>query len=136
MSFNLKRFLRRTPPAVLRWYFDVRCSGLSQHIDWDTPTRAQLEGLVDALNALTEADVIIAEFEQVGHLCNPIGQTALQSVVARNTRILSLLQCAEGDEARGLILLLEDATLFEQALTAAYADSLRYGPSWSLGGLY
>jgi len=131
MSFNLKRFLRRTPPPELRRYFYAQCNGLSAHIDWDTATPAQLDALIGAINASEKRDAVLADFEQVEHLCNPIGQTAMRSVVATNAHILSHLQGTEGDEARGLILLLQDATLFEQALAAAYADGLRYGRAWS-----
>jgi hypothetical protein len=131
MGFHLKRFLRRIPPAGLRHYFDARCNGLSDHVEWETPTQAQLDTLVDAINALAQRDTVLADFEQVENLCNPIGQRALQSVVAADAHILSLLQCAESDEARGITLLLEDTTLFEHALAAAYADRLRHGRSWS-----
>jgi hypothetical protein len=129
MGFNLKRFLRRTPPAALRQYFDAR--RLSINIDWDKPTNAQLEALFQTINALPPRDVVLADFEQIELLCNPIGQRAIQSLVARNGRIRSALQCAQSDEARGITLLVEAATLFEQALMAAYADNLRYGRSWS-----
>jgi hypothetical protein len=129
MGFNLKRFLRRTPPAGLRQYFDAR--SLPRDIDWEKPTKSQLDALFDAINSLSQRDAVLADFEQIEYLCNPIGQRALQSVVARNAHILSLLQCAQGDEARGITLLLEDTTLFEQALAAAYADGLRFGRSWS-----
>jgi hypothetical protein len=131
MGFHLKRFLRRTPPAELRQYFDARCNGLSDHVGWESPTQAQLDTLVNAINALAQRDTILADFEQVGNLCNPIGQRALQSVVAADAHILSLLQSAESDEARGIALLLEDTTLFDHALAAAYADRLRHGRSWS-----
>jgi hypothetical protein len=129
MGFNLKRFLRRTPPAGLCQYFDAR--RLPINIDWEVPTKAQLEALLQTINSLPQSDSILADFEQIELLCNPIGQRALQSVVSTNPRILSLLQCAQSDEARGITLLLEDAKLFEQAITAAYADGLRYGRSWS-----
>jgi hypothetical protein len=131
MGFNLKRFLRRTPAAALRQYFGARGCSLSDYIDWEKPTKAQLDALFDATSSLPQGDAVLSELEQIELLCNPIGQRALQSVVARNAHILSLLQCAQGDEARGITLLIEDATLFEQALTAAYADNLRYGRSWN-----
>jgi hypothetical protein len=131
MGFNLKRFLRRTPPAGLRQYFDARGTGLSIQADWQTPTQRQLDALFDAINATTQRDALVADFEQVEHLCDPVGQKALQSVVATDARILALLQCGESDEARSITLLLEDATLFEHALAAAYAERLRYGRSWS-----
>jgi hypothetical protein len=131
MGFHLKRFLRRTPPTGLRQYFNARCNSLSDYVEWETPTQAQLDTLVNAINALVQRDTILADFEQVENLCNPIGQRALQSVVAGDAHILSLLQFAESDEARAIVLLLEDTTLFECVLAAAYADRLRYGRSWS-----
>jgi hypothetical protein len=131
MGFHLKRFLRRTAPAELRQYFVARCNSLSDHVGLETPTRAQLDTLVSAINALAQRDAVLADFEQVENLCDPIGQRALQSVVATDAHILSLLQSAESDEGRGIALLLEDTTLFERALAAAYADRLRHGRSWS-----
>ena len=131
MGFNLKRFLRRTPPPALRQYFDARGRDLSGHVDWDKPMTAQLAALFDAISSSLQRDAVLADFEQIEHLCNSIGQRALQSVVARDAHILSLLQSAQGDEGRAIALLLNDATLFEQALTAAYTDGLRYGRSWS-----
>jgi hypothetical protein len=131
MGFNLKRSLRRTPAAALRQYFGARGCGLSGYIDWEKPTKAQLDALFDAINSLPQREAVLSELEQIELLCNPIGQRALQSVVARNAHILSLLQCAHSDEARAITLLIEDATLFEQALAASYADNLRFGRSWS-----
>jgi hypothetical protein len=127
MGFNLKRFLRRTPPAGLRQYFDARDTSLSIQADWQNPTQRQLDALFDAINATTQRDALVADFEQVEHLCDPVGQKALHSVVATDARILALLQCGESDEARSITLLLEDARLFEHALAAAYAERLRYG---------
>jgi len=115
MGFNLKRFLRRTPPTALRQYFDARVTSLSGQADWDTPTQAQLDALFDAINATDQHDAVVANFEQVEHLCDSIGQKALQSVVAGDARVLSLLQGAESDEARSITLLLTDTTLFEHA---------------------
>ena len=68
----------------------------------------------------------MADFEQVEHLCDPIGQKALQSVVAADPRLLALLQCRESDEGRSITLLLDDATLFEYALAAAYAENRQF----------
>ena len=131
MGFHLKRFLRRPPPAGLRQYFGARCDGLSDYVESEIATQAQLETLVTAINASVQRDTILVDLEQVENLCNPIGQRALQSVVAADAHILSLLQSAESDEGRGIALLLEDTTLFERALAAAYADRLRHGRSWS-----
>ena len=38
-----------------------------------------------------QRDALVADFEQVEHLCDPVGQKALQSVVATDARILALL---------------------------------------------
>jgi hypothetical protein len=90
-----------------------------------------LDKLVGQINAVTQRDAVLTDFEQVEKLCDPIGQRALRSVVAADGHILSLLRSSQSDEVRAITLLVEDEALFERALAAAYADRLRYGRSWS-----
>ena len=132
MGFNLKRFLRRTPPDVLRQYLDARKSGLSDRVDWQDPKQTGPDALFNAITALAEGDrdVIITDFENVEQLCDEVGQIALYSVAAGNGRVLSLLQPAESNVAKSITLLLTDETLFEHAIAAAYTDRRLMGPSW------
>ena len=133
MSLNLKRFLRRTSPDVLREYFDSRKSGLLVRVEWENPSQTGPDVLFGAISALPprEHDAIITDFEHVEMLCDPTGQRALHSVAATDVRILTLLKAAVSDEARAIELLIASDSLFEHALVAAYADRLRSGRSWS-----
>ena len=60
-----------------------------------------------------------------------VGQIALHPVAAGDARVLSLLQSADSNVAKSIMLLLAHDTLFEHALAAAYADRLLMGRSWS-----
>ena len=133
MDFNLKRFLRRTSPAVLRQYLDARKISLTDWVDWQNPTRTQPDVLIGAIVALNlrDRDTIITDFENVEQLCDPVGQIALHSVAIGDARVLSLLQSADSNVAKGIALLLAHDTMFEHALAAAYADRLLRGRSWS-----
>ena len=51
MGFNLKRFLRRTPPDVLRQYLDARKSSLSDRVDWQDPKQTGPDALFAAITA-------------------------------------------------------------------------------------
>jgi hypothetical protein len=133
MAFNLKHFLRRVPPAMVRGLIVARHTSLQSLVDWADPTQTQPDRLFGAIAGLTQGnrEAIIADLENADQLCNPIGQVALHSVVVLDARILSLLKSADSDEARSITLLLANETLFERALAAAYADRFRYGRSWS-----
>jgi hypothetical protein len=60
-----------------------------------------------------------------------VGQIALHPVAAGDARVLPLLQSADSNVAKSIMLLLAHDTLFEHALAAAYADRLLMGRSWS-----
>jgi hypothetical protein len=60
-----------------------------------------------------------------------VGQMALHSVAAGDTRVLSLLHSANSDVEKSITLLLADGVLFEHALAAAYCDRRLLGRSWS-----
>jgi hypothetical protein len=133
MDFNLKRFLRRTPPDVLRQYLDARNRGLSDQVNWRSPTQTEPDALFAAITVLPQRDrdAIITDFENAEQLCDMVGQIALHPVAAGDARILSLLQSADSNVATSIMLLLAHDTLFERALAAAYADRLLMGRSWS-----
>ncbi len=133
MGFNLKRFLRRTPTAGLRRYFDARNITLSDRVEWEDPTTTQPDRLLEAMNVLDQRvrDLVIADFERTDQLCDPVGQKALHSIAARDASALALLQAEDVDEVKAIALLVQYEALFEYAFAAAYADRLLKGRSWS-----
>jgi|tagenome__1003787_1003787.scaffolds.fasta_scaffold20870611_1 hypothetical protein len=133
MDFNLKRFLRRAPPSMLRQYLYARKSELSNKIDWQDPKQTGPDALFAAITALTPRgrDAVITDFENVEQLCDMVGQMALHSLAAGDTRVLSVLRSASSDVEKSITLLLADGVLFEHPLAAAYCDRRLFGRSWS-----
>ena len=133
MAFNLRRFLRRSPPGTWRAFLDGKGVVFSKAIDWEVPEPELLRTVLNSIEGLAEADrnKISADFEQIEKLCNPIGQLMLQSVVADNPLLLSQLRSAESNESRAIMILLDHQRLFDQALALAYAENLLNGRSWS-----
>ena len=79
MGFNLKRFLRRISPEMLRQYLDARKISLSDRVDWEDPAHIQPDVLLGAITALVQFDreIVITDFENVELLCDIVGQRAL-----------------------------------------------------------
>jgi hypothetical protein len=133
MGFNLKGFLRRISPEMLRQYLDARKISLSDRVDWEDPAQNQPDVLLAAITALVQRDreIIITDFEDVELLCDVVGQRALHSVAGRDASVSSLLRSADSNVAKSITLLLADDRLFEHALAARYADHLLMGRSWT-----
>jgi hypothetical protein len=133
MAFHLKQFLRRTPATVVRAYARAKCKRLDDGIDWQRPAQTTPEAIADTIQGLLlrEREAVISDFEQVHRLSDEIGQRALHSVIVRDSHLLSLLQGADSDQARAMLVLLEAPELFDHALAAAYADRMRNGRFWN-----
>ena len=116
MGFNLWLFLRRTPPVVLRDYFNAMGVTLPETVDWEAPAPAFQRVAFNAIESLAQAqrDFVTVDFEHVEQLCNPAGQMALYSLAATDTSLLSGLRTAESDEARAVMVLLEHRGLFDE----------------------
>jgi hypothetical protein len=133
MSFNLPRFLRRTPPKSLEQYFNARQTALPGPPNWNAPHSDLLGALRQAIDALDETtcERVITDLERANKLCDAVGQLALRSAVANNPALLSRLESENGDESRALVVLLEDESAFDRALAISYGDHRRNGRSWS-----
>ncbi len=133
MSFNLLRFLRRALPSDLHRYFATRGILFSKPVDWTAKPAALLDSLKAAIEALPErvSEKVFEEFERIGQLSDEIGQRALQSFIEHDEAVLQKFHSCNGTEARGLFVLLTNEDAFDHALTAAYAERLRHGRSWS-----
>ncbi len=106
MSFSLPRFLRRTPASSLEAYVAAR--GLSRF--WKTKPKALLGNLQKAIDELgePERENVFGDFERVDQLCDEVGQSALQEALAYDPAPISRARSCDGDEARGLLVLLKD----------------------------
>ena len=133
MSFSLPRFLRRTPASSLEPYIAARGISGFEGLNWESQPKALLRKLQKAIGALPnpERETVFDDFERVDQLCNEVGQTALREAVASTPALLSRIRSCEGDEARGLHVLLNDPAALDRALATAFASRHRLGRSWS-----
>ncbi len=132
MSFSLPQFLRRTSPASLREYIEHRCLSGFEGVDWGAKPQAYVDAVGKVINGLSEDAVakIIEDFERVSQLCGEAGQLAIRHAIL-DEALLNHIQMLDGDEARGLALLLVEPDLIDNALAAGYADRRYGGRSWS-----
>jgi hypothetical protein len=92
-----------------------------------------MDSLKAAIESLSERERerVFEDFERVDQLSDEIGQRALHSLIEHEEALLCRFHSCSGSEARGLLVLLTNAEAFDHALTAAYAERLRHGRSWS-----
>jgi hypothetical protein len=133
MSFSLPRFLRRMEPSDLQGYFKVRAIHFTEQIDWTAKPAALLDSLKAAIGSWSERDRerVFEDFERVDQLSDEFGQRALQSFIEHDEALLRRFHSCDGNEARGLFVLLTNEVAFDHALATAYAERLRHGRSWS-----
>jgi hypothetical protein len=113
----------------------IAARGISgfEGIDWESQPKAILRNLQKAIAALPspERETVFDDLERVDQLCNEVGQTALREAVASTPALISRIRSCEGDEARGLLVLLYDPAALDRALATAFASRHRFGRSWS-----
>lgn len=126
--FSFPNFIRRTPPDRLRSYFVARLQTVPQ-IDWSSQKRELQTALASFVRELPQrqAEQVYADFEQVNQLCDEPGQLALRSMVVED---LDRFDALEGNEARGLRVLVADPSGFRRALSIAYSARLSHGRNW------
>lgn len=127
--FSFPNFIRRTPPDRLRGYLVERLQ-TDPGIDWSADKREVQTALVSFVQALPQrqAEQVFADFEQVHQLCDEFGQRALRTMVVED---LEAFDALDGNEARGLNVLVKDPSGFRHALSIAYSERLYHGRNWS-----
>jgi len=133
MSFNLPKFLRRTPTESLRTYFDERRLEPLAEIQREASGRELIEDLRAAIERLpdSERERIYNDFERVSQLTDDIGQLALRAMLNDAPDLLAALSEIDSHEGRALLVLLRQPKEFDRALSAAYADRLLNGRYWN-----
>lgn len=120
-------FIRNTPKASLRDYFDHAGVPLSPAINWDGPddvTRPLLQA-VDGMDEVARATVV-SDGERVSVMADEAGQAAIYSV-AQAPELLDGLQNAH---ARSLWMFLREPAGFRHAEEVRFTDERRRGRMW------
>lgn len=126
--FSLPHFIRRTPSGQLRSYFKNQHQ-IDPELDWDSDKRELHAALLSFVQQLPrrEGEQVYADFEQVDQLCDEVGQRALRAMVLDG---LAEFDELDGNEARGLSMLVGNPSGFRHALSLAYSERLHHGRSW------
>src|SRR5688572_20282801 len=110
---SVATFVRKTPAAELRAYFDNRGILLPDALDWSGPEAGLARPLLQAVDEMDlETRARIAnDFERVGEMSDEAGQTAIFSVAQDRERLAALPNGC----ARALWMFNHDPVRFRQA---------------------
>ena len=125
---SVTSFIRNTPTASLRAYFDQSGIALLIPVNWDAPEPEVIRSLlraVDDMDDITGAR-LANDAERVTSLVDEAGQAALYSV-AQNPDQLDALQ---NSHERSLWMFLHNPVGFRHAEEVRFTDERRRGRMW------
>jgi hypothetical protein len=125
---SMTSFIRNTPTARLRAYFQQTGIDLPSTVDWAAPQTEVVRPLLAAVDEMDEAAQarVRNDAERVSEMADEAGQTALFGVA----RDRDALETLENRFARALWMFLNDPTAFRQAEEARFTDERRRGRMW------
>lgn len=121
-------FLRSTPPALLRRYFQQTGGAFPANFEW-TASQPELVRSLSLAMAGWDAAMrgrVRAEAERISEMADEEGQTALFGVAVDR----AALEALGSGHARAVTMFLEDRPGFRRAEEARYADDKRNGRLW------
>ena len=118
-------FIRNTPAASLRAYFDQTGIPLTPPVNWDAPEPDVVRPLLQAVDDPTRARVV-NDAERVTTMADEAGQAAIYSIAEAPDRLDELRNAHD----RALWMFLNDATGFRHAEEVRFTDDRRRGRMW------
>lgn len=125
---SVTTFIRNTPVAALRAYFDHRGISLPRAVDWGAPESEVVGPLLRAVDEMDDAARlrVVNDAERVSSMADEGGQVALQSV-AQNPEFLDGLR---NGHDRALWMFINDPEGFRHAEEVRFTDERRRGRMW------
>jgi len=125
---SVARFIRNTPAASLRTYFEQAGIDIPIEIDWDGPGRDVVRPLLQLVEEMDETALarVMNDAERVTKMADEAGQNALFGVVGDRTTLDDLGNAHD----RALWMFLNDPTGFLHAEEARFTDERRRGRMW------
>lgn len=126
---SITTFLRKTPAASLKAYFQTKPFSLPASIDWTAAESDIATALVAALDTLAEPDreALILEVNRITALADEPGQNALRDVVSDRAQYDKVA----GGHSRALWVLMNEPRSFRLAEEVRFNDEKRRGRMWS-----
>jgi len=125
---SIATFIRNTPTAMLRAYFQHAGIVLPASVDWSAPTADFVRTLVRAIEESDETSYarVINDAERFGGMADEAGQTAFYGV----TQNRAVLDTLENGHARALWMFLHDPNGLRHAEEVRFTDERRRGRMW------
>jgi len=125
---SVANFIRNTPAASLRTYFERAGIDIPIKIDWDGPERDIVRPLLQLVDEMDETALarVVNDAERVTKMADEAGQNALFGVVADRTTLDNLGNAHD----RALWVFLNDPTGFLRAEDVRFTDERRRGRMW------
>jgi hypothetical protein len=125
---SITSFIRNTPVASLRAYFNTSGIELPMALDWEGPEPDVVRPLLQAVDEMDDAarGRVLNDADRVGSMSDDAGQVALYSVVADR----SVLDGLANPHDRALWMFLNQRTQFQHAEEVRFTDERRRGRSW------
>ena len=125
---SVAKFIRNTPTASLRTYFEQAGIDIPVEIDWDGPERDVVRPLMQLVDEMDQAVLarVISDVERVTNMADEAGQVALYSIIDDRTLLDS--RCSAHD--RALWMFHNDPDGFLRAEEVRFTDEHRRGRMW------
>ena len=125
---SITSFIRNTPVASLRAYFNSSGIELPMALDWEGPEPDVVRPLLQAVDEMDDAarGRVLNDADRVGSMSDDAGQVALYSVVADR----AVLDGLANPHDRALWMFLNQRTQFQHAEEVRFTDERRRGRSW------
>ena len=121
-------FVRKTPAASLRTYFNRTGIHLTPAVNWDAPEPDVVRPLLQAVEDLDDSAAarIVNDAERVTAMADEAGQAAICSIAQTPDRLDEL----RNDHDRALSMFLHDLAGFRHAEEVRFTDDRRRGRMW------
>ena len=125
---SVTKFIRNTPAASLRTYFEQAGIDIPNEIDWDGPDRDVVRPLLQLVDEMDETALarVVNDAERVTKMADEAGQNALFGVIADRATLDALGNAHD----RALWMFLNDPAGFLHAEEARFTDERRRGRMW------
>lgn len=125
---SVMSFIRNTPVAALRAYFDHRGISLPPAVNWEAPEPEVVGPLLRAVDEMDDAARmrVVNDAERVSSMADEVGHVALYSI-ARDAEFLDGLR---NGHDRALWTFINDPEGFRHAEEVRFTDERRRGRMW------
>ncbi len=130
MAIAINQFIRKTPRASLRAYFDKKPHPIAALVNWNDEESDLVKPLLKAVDEMTDTELAMLKIdaERIHEMTDEIGQRALFSVVT-DGHIATYLALKSAHD-RALFVFLRSPDAFRRAEDIRYADEYRKGRMW------